>query len=132
MLLDSTIAPIIEQLQALLPQNAIIERVGMLAPFYERDDDGELHVTSVFGALAPRVSDAAILDVGVAWDNAQVFPDGEVVPLENGLGRLWAWAQDSDAGRFVEYLETSPTKNRLPYRTDWAPSSQFTWGRNKD
>ncbi len=115
-LLDSTIAPIIEQLKALLPQDAIIERVGMLAPFYERDDDGELDVTSVFGALAPRVSGAAILDVGVAWENAQVFPDGEVVSLENGLGRLWAWAQDSDAGRFVEYLvPTSISSNTLGY-----------------
>jgi hypothetical protein len=115
-LLDSTTAPIIEQLQALLPQNAIIERVGMLAPFYERDDDVELDVTSVFGALAPQVSDEAILDVGVAWDNAQVFPDGEVVPLENGLGRLWAWSQEGDSGRFVEYLvPTSIGSNTLGY-----------------
>ena len=115
-LLDSTTAPIIEQLQALLPQNAIIERIGLLAPFYERDDDGELDVTSVFGALAPRVSDEAVLDVGVSWDNAKVFPEGEVVPLEHGLGRLWAWAQDSDAGRSVEYLvPTSIGSNTLGY-----------------
>lgn len=115
-LVDSTVAPIIEQLQALLPQNAVIERIGMLAPFYERDDDGELDVSSVFGALVPGVSDAAILDVGVAWENAQVFPDGDMVSLENGLGKLWAWAQGTDAGRMVDYLvPTSIGNSTLGY-----------------
>lgn len=115
-LADSTVAPIIEQVLALLPPDAVIERIGMLAPFYERDDEGELDVSSVFGALVPRVSDAAILDVGVAWENAQVFPDGDVVSLENGRGRLWAWAQDTDTGRIVDYLvPTSIGNSTLGY-----------------
>ena len=54
-LLDSTTAPIIEQLAALLPKEAIIDYLGMLAPFYERDDAGDLDMTSVFGALAQRL-----------------------------------------------------------------------------
>ena len=41
-LLDSTTAPIIEQLKSMLPENAEVESIGMLAPFYERDDGGEL------------------------------------------------------------------------------------------
>lgn len=115
-LVDSTVAPIIEQLQALLPQNAVIERIGMLAPFYESDADGELDVSSVFGALVPGVSDPAILDVGVAWENAQVFPDGDMVSLENGIGKLWAWAQDTDTGRVVDYLvPTSIGSSTLGY-----------------
>jgi hypothetical protein len=115
-LLDSTTAPIIEQLEALLPKNAIIEGLGTLAPFYERDDDCELDVTSVFGVLKHRMSTTAVLDVGVAWDNPQVYPDGEIFPLKEGLGRLWAWAQDGDAGRVVEYLvPTSIGPNTLGY-----------------
>jgi hypothetical protein len=115
-LLDSTTSPIIEQLAAMLPGNAVIDSIGMLAPFYERDDGGELDVTSVFGALAPKAAKDAVLDVAVAWDNAQVFPDTEVTPLENGLNRLWAWGYDSEGTRVVEYLvPTSLARNTLGY-----------------
>lgn len=115
-LLDSSTAPIIEQFEALLPTDAVIEGLGMLAPFYERDDDCDLDVTSVFGALTPRVSPSAVLDVGVAWDNPQVYPNAEVIPLNDGIGKLWAWAQDGDAGRIVEYLvPTSVGPNTLGY-----------------
>lgn len=115
-LLDSSTAPIIEQLEALLPKEAVIEGIGMLAPFYERDDDCDLDVTSVFGALTPRVSASAVLDVGVAWENPQVYPDAEVTPLQDGLGKLWAWAQDGDTGRVVEYLvPTAVGPNTLGY-----------------
>ncbi len=111
MLLDSTVSPIMEQLQALLPQDAIIERIGMLAPFYERDGEKELDGTSVFGALLPRLSNNAVLDVGVAWDNAKVFPEGDVIAIENGIGKLWAWAQDGEQGRTVEYLIPCAIRN---------------------
>ena len=106
-LLDSTTTPIIEQLATLLPATSKIEYIGMLAPFYERDDAGELDVTSVFGALAPRATTASVLDVGIAWDNPQLHPEGEILPLEKGLGRLWAWSHQSEAGRVVEYLVPS-------------------------
>ena len=115
-LLDSTTAPIIGQLAALLPETAVVDYVGMLAPFYERDDAGELDMTSVFGALAPRAATTAVLDVGVAWDNAQVHPETDVTPLEKGLGNLWAWSHETDAGRVVEYLiPISVGRNMLGY-----------------
>jgi hypothetical protein len=103
-------------LQAHLPQDAIIDRIGMLAPFYERDGDDDLDGTSVFGALLPRLSQTATLDVGVAWDNAKVFPEGEVVPLESGCGRLWSWAEQREQGRTIEYLvPTLIRKSTLEY-----------------
>jgi hypothetical protein len=108
-LLDSTTAPIVDQLLDLLPADAVIESVGMLAPFYERDDASEPDASSVFGVLAPRTTKNATLDVGVAWDNAQIHASGVALQssetqLEEGLGGLWTWSRDTDAGRVLEHV----------------------------
>jgi hypothetical protein len=103
-LLDSTVAPMLGQLVALLPEDAVVDRLGMLAPFYERDDGGELDATSVFGAFTGRTAPGTILEVGVAWDNCQVFPGDGCAALESGLGRIWAWSHDGGPGRVVEYI----------------------------
>ena len=99
--LDSTTGPIIEQFAALLPNSAIIHSLGMLAPFYERDDAAQLDATSVFGALARRVGRNAVLDVGVAWDNPQIRSAGDS-PLEDGLDRLWTWIYEHEGTRIIE------------------------------
>ena len=101
--LDSTTGPIIEQFAALLPNSATIHSLGMLAPFYERDDAAQLDAKSVFGALAPRVGWNAVLDVGVAWDNPQIQSTGDC-PLEDGLDRLWTWIYEHEGTRIVEHL----------------------------
>ena len=101
--LDSTIEPIIEQFAALLPDDAVISSLGMLAPFYERDDAAELDITSVFGALAPRAGRDAVLDVGVAWENPQVHASGDS-RLEDGLDHLWTWAHHKDGTQVLEHL----------------------------
>jgi len=105
-LLDSTTGPIMDQLIALLPDDAKIARIGMLAPFFERDDGGELDIDSVFGVLQSRALPGTVLDVGILWDNAQVEPLGghKVASLESGLGRLWAWRSGVQDGRVVDYL----------------------------
>ena len=114
-LLDSTTGPIIEQLAALLPDSAVIHSLGMLAPFYERDDAADLDVTSVFGALAPRAGKDTVLDVGVAWDNPQVQASS-MTPLNEGLGRVWSWAYDDGGTRVLEHLvPTSIARNTLSY-----------------
>lgn len=102
-LLDSTIAPIIDQFTSLLPDDAAITSIGMLAPFYERDDASTIDGTSVFGTLAPWTNQSTKLDVGVAWDNPQVHPSN-MLELEDGLGHLWAWASEVDGTRVLEYL----------------------------
>jgi len=114
-LLDSTERPIIDQLTALLPDDATITYLGMLAPFYERDDAAELDITSVFGALISRIDNEATLDVGVSWDNPQVHPSG-TSEIEKGLGHLWTWAYDLDGIRTVEHLvPTSIGPNTIRY-----------------
>ena len=114
-LLDSTTGPIIDQLAGLLPDNAVIESIGMLAPFYERDDASELDVTSVFGALAPRAAKDAVLEVGVAWDNPQVHPSGGS-ELDEGLGRIWTWAYEHEGARILEHLvPTTVGPNTISY-----------------
>ena len=89
-LLDSTSGPILEQFSALLPDSAVIESVGMLAPFYERDDAG-FDAASVFRSLAPRLGTKPVLDVGVAWNNPEIQCSGDSA-LDQGLGHLWTWA----------------------------------------
>ena len=117
-LLDSTKGPIIEQLAALLPNSAVIDSLGMLAPFYERDDAAQLDATSIFGALSRRVGRNAVLDVGVTWDNPHIRSLGES-PLEDGLGRLWTWACDDDGTRVLEHLvPTSVGPNTIRYVDD--------------
>ncbi|TXH04058.1 MAG: hypothetical protein E6R07_08950 [Nevskiaceae bacterium] len=117
-LLDSTGGPVIQQLAALLPANAVIESIGMLAPFYERDDAAELDVTSVFGALAPQAGKDALLDVGVAWDNPQVHASS-ASSLEGGLGRIWTWATEKDGARVLQHMvPTGLGPNTLAYVDD--------------
>lgn len=108
--LDSTTGPILDQFVALLPEGAEIESIGLLAPFYERDDvegggeeAAEPDTGSVFGALAGLAGKDTVLDVGVSWDNAQMRPttDSE---LEQGLFEIWTRAFERDGRRCVEHL----------------------------
>lgn len=101
-LLDSFGVPIMEKVLALVPEGAEIEHVGMLAPFYERDDGGRLESSSVFGVMRERLAPNATLDVGTAWENAEVRPGETPSSLEEGLGAMWAWT--IDGGERVEYL----------------------------
>ena len=100
--LDSTTRPILEQFTALLPDTAVIQSIGMLAPYYERDDAG-LDATSVFGALSPRAGSETVLDVGVAWDNPEV-QCSDATELKEGLGRLWTWSRINEGQRELEHL----------------------------
>lgn len=103
-LLDSFGAPIMDKIVASLPASATIEHIGFLAPFFERDDRGELDESSVLGALLPRASPSVVIDVGVAWDNSQIAPDSGPTELSAGLGRLWAWSRGKGDGRVLDHL----------------------------
>jgi hypothetical protein len=113
--LDSTTGPIIEQLKELLPNKAKITSLGLLAPFYERDDAADLEVNSVFGVLLSHMDKKAVLDVGVMWENPQVHAAGDSV-LEDGLGRLWSWSYDREGERVIDHLVPISTgPNTLSY-----------------
>jgi hypothetical protein len=65
------------------------------------------------------VAKDAVLDVGVAWDNAELYPTPGAASLEDGLDRLWAWSYDEDGTRVVEYLvPTSIGAKTLGYLDD--------------
>ncbi|MDG2539820.1 hypothetical protein P5Y53_19230 [Dyella jiangningensis] len=116
--LDSTAGPIAQQLAALLPPNAVVESVGMLAPFYERDDDGEIDARSVFGVFAQQLTKNARLDIGVAWENPQIHDAGDD-DIDRGLGRLWTWAAENDGVRTLRHLiPTSVGPSTVAYTDD--------------
>lgn len=97
-LLDSTAAPILEQTLALLPRGAHLKFIGLAAPFFEKDDDGELDASSVFGALLKRAEGEVRVDVAVGWDNVQIRPT-DPVALQSGLNHLWTWEYEEEGQR---------------------------------
>lgn len=79
-----------------IPAEATITRVGVLAPFFERDDlaaaDGETGLTSIIAQLVHlRPGSQPSLDLGVPWDDAPLArPATGLAPtLAAGPG-LWA------------------------------------------
>jgi hypothetical protein len=112
-ILHSFDGPILEQLFALVPANAVITRVGVLAPFFERDDE-DISETDAMGSMLASVmqhrrADGAVLDLAASWVDAVLAPEpGAVPPLESALGALWAWRYsveiDGAEREVIEYL----------------------------
>jgi hypothetical protein len=114
----------LDALRAHLPPEAKLRRVGVLAPFFERDDldigDGGEGLGSALKELlalrppepgGPRAGGQALeVDVAVPWDNAVRAPASPVIPaLEEGT-RLWAWHRSESEG-------DGPPSERLRYYT---------------
>ncbi|MHC2672580.1 hypothetical protein ACVI1J_004743 [Bradyrhizobium diazoefficiens] len=118
-LLDSTNGPILGQIVALIPGDAVITSVGMLAPFYETDDAGAGDTgvpdeTSVFGAFAERIDPEAMLDVGLRWENPQIQPTAPT-NLDKGLNRIWAFRSDEKDAVLGYLVPTEVTQNTVAY-----------------
>lgn len=104
---------LLAQLGEVLPKEGRIRRVGVLAPFFERDDEGAASLDDgMSGAmgelLSLRPSEGAIVDIAVPWDDAPVAPPPtNAHRLEDGVGKLWAQRIESEAGEgstTVEYF----------------------------
>lgn len=124
-LLDSTAGPILEQALALLPRGAELTSIGLAAPFYERDDGGELDASSVFGALLQHAAADVSLDVAVAWENVRV-QSTDPIPLASGFGRLWTWEYEEEGERRQDHLV--PVKmgpQQLTYRDSQGRSQRW-------
>lgn len=121
---DSTLEEsILQQVAARIPNGATVTRIGMLAPFYERDDaSGDLSDAldgSIFGELAKIGNKETCLDVAIFWNNAPVHCDtSENVALEDGLGRLWAWSYttEEDEQSVMYLVPVKLTASYLYYR----------------
>lgn len=98
-----------------LPSDATVRRVGILSPFFERDDldaaDEHSGLASVVAEiLALRPGPTPAFDLGVPWQDAPLAPPpgATVPPLEPGAG-LWAWRwrkeQGGEGGADVERID---------------------------
>ena len=117
-LLDSTAKPVLPQALGLLPPGARLRSIGLAAPFFEKDDDGELDASSVFGALLERADGKVDVDVAVGWDNVSVHAT-EPVEIEKGFGRLWTWEyEDEGESKQVHVVPTSLGPNQFRYRNE--------------
>lgn len=94
---------LLSQLDAALPADAALVRVGVLAPFFEQDDrqagaDADGFGSVLLGLLSLRPARGAMVDLGVAWEDAPVAPSGAPVPLAAPRPALWAWRRPEPAG----------------------------------
>ena len=103
----------LQALSEALPADATLERIGVLSPFYERDDleaaDEQEGLTSVLAQLmALRPGSRPRLELGVPWDDAAVTaPSRPTSPtLRPGL---WAWRRqqqrDDEQVERLDHLE---------------------------
>ena len=122
--------PILTQLLALVPEDARITRVGVMAPFFERDDASTgAELDSVLGQLADaRKAKGLVLDVGVAWDDPATVarPDAPTQELDDGLGSLWARSRGSTMP-----LTSERCHERLASNVSNRPSGAICWTRSK-
>lgn len=103
---------LLDRLDGAMHGSARITRVGILAPFFERDDlgaGGDEGLPAVLAELlALRPSPGAVLDVGVPWDDAPLAaaPTAKPPSLDEQAGRLWAWRRrENIGGKPVERLD---------------------------
>jgi len=105
---DSFQGPILDALLRLVPAEAKVTRVGILAPFLEQDDADAHEVremTSVLARLAElRRAKEFVLDVGTIWDqNTLERPSELPATLDAGLGRLWVQRSEGEGGVELAY-----------------------------
>lgn len=115
--LDSTTGPIMDQFAALIPADALVTSVGMLAPFYETDDVDDAGVpdeSSVFGAFAGRIAPESTLDVGLRWENPQIQPTAPT-DLNEGLNRIWAFKSNEKDAVLAYRVPTELMRNTMVY-----------------
>lgn len=100
-------APGLRWLAESLPGDAVVQRIGVLSPFYERDDvdaaDEQHGLASILMALMRmRPGPAPALELGVPWEDAPVARPGQsVLPaLQAGL-----WARRTRAEEDGEPVE---------------------------
>lgn len=105
-------APGLRWLADTLPPDAVVQRIGVLSPFFERDDldaaDEHGGLASVLAELlALRPGAAPAFELGVPWEDAPLAPPpaAAALALEAGPG-LWAWRwREEQDGEDVERID---------------------------
>jgi hypothetical protein len=125
-LLSSLDRPILDQLFERVPDDASITRIGVLAPFYERDDEEAAQSEGVGTFLAAllerRKARDLVIDLATGWDDAPVLPDaGSIASLGGGLDHLWAWRWIEESGDqrkegVAYFVPTAIKERKVAYR----------------
>lgn len=125
-LVSSFDGPLLDQLLSHVPEAAKLTHVGVLAPYFEHDDQEigtDEGLPSLLGELVDRRGTGRVrVDVGVSWADAPLDPGTTSLPtIHEHLEQLWAWRwnEEHDGRRRerIEYLvPTALTANQLAYR----------------
>lgn len=99
---------LLAQLDSALPGDAQLLRIGVLAPFFEKDDEAagsdEAGLGSVLRSLAGlRKGRDVVMDVGLPWEDAPLAPGPKEVRLADNLGVLWASRDQLEDGDAVQH-----------------------------
>lgn len=120
--IHSVTEPILDQFLALVPADARVARIGVLAPFFEKDDASTRDLESITSALtalatARPAKKEASLDLGLLWEDSPVACSvPEVPPLEENLDRIWAERLEDDGEPYVVFwVPTSLGPSTLSY-----------------
>lgn len=117
--LHSLHAPLLPAFLELIPRDAEILKLGMLAPFFERDDlqaaDLEQVQSLVSYCLASRKSHKAELDLGFGWQGGPLGPPTAVPGLEQGLGQLWVHRVPGDPPTIEYFIPLKCTARTVRY-----------------
>jgi hypothetical protein len=132
-LLHSIHEPILPAFLRLLPAEAQIVQVGVLAPFYERDDADALDPEQVDGVIAQildaRTSAGVIIDMGFTWQGGPLGPPATIPPLPERLGTLWVHRHAADPPTLEYFTPGKFTAKSLRY--DDQSGISRTWARDE-
>lgn len=130
-LLHSLREPILPAFLGMLPADATIVQVGVLAPFYERDDADALSPEEVDGVigtiLRSRPSADAVLDLGFTWQGGPLGPPAAIPPLAERPGTLWVHRVAGEPPTLEYFTPNKWTPQSLRY-TDRGGAGR-TWAR---
>lgn len=141
-LLHSLHEPILPAFLRLLPPQAQIVRIGVLAPFHELDDAEALATDEIEGVIAEilrgRASPGATVDLGFAWSGGPLSPPATVPALADKLGSLWIHRHPGDTPTLEYCTPRKLTPKSLRYddqagvsRTWPIDDAEHAWnGRN--
>ncbi len=130
-LLHSLREPILPAFLQLLPEDATIVQIGVLAPFYERDDADALRpedVDGVFGEiLRSRPSAGAVLDLGFTWMGGPLSPPAAIPAFAERPRTLWVHRVAGDPPTLHYFTPHKWTPQSLRYSD--ARGTGHTWAR---
>lgn len=131
--LHSLHAPLLPAFLDLVPRDAEILQIGLLAPFYERDDqqaaEPEQVQSLIHHILLARRSHQAELHLGFGWQGGPLGPPTDVPPLDQGLGKLWVHRVPGEPPTLEYFIPLKCTAKTVRYLD--ARLKERSWSREQ-